>query len=218
MSRRRRGSPRPDSSPSRRTYSRGGRARCIARVFRELLTQRGRALEDIFAARDHVQSMPECTGSVGVVGFCMGGQFALLMAPKGLALRHRSTARRCHATSVRPWTGHARSWPASAAATRWGWVRPHACARSSTTKASRLTPRSTRTPATASRTSCGPAATPDHRIRLPRRGDRRRPHPRLHILQRAPGRGAGLISSPMCTLSMPPLISECGMNHRACHQ
>jgi carboxymethylenebutenolidase len=48
-----------------------------------LLTQRGRALEDIFAARDHVQSMPECTGSVGVVGFCMGGQFALLMAPKG---------------------------------------------------------------------------------------------------------------------------------------
>ena len=55
------------------TYSRGGRARCIARVFRELLTQRGRALEDIFAARDHVQSMPECTGSVGVVGFRMGG-------------------------------------------------------------------------------------------------------------------------------------------------
>jgi carboxymethylenebutenolidase len=53
------------------------------RVFRELLTQRGRALDDILAARDHVQSMPECTGSVGVVGFCMGGQFALVMAPKG---------------------------------------------------------------------------------------------------------------------------------------
>ena len=40
-------------------------------------------LDDILAARDHVQSMPECTGSVGVVGFCMGGQFALVMAPKG---------------------------------------------------------------------------------------------------------------------------------------
>jgi len=64
-------------------YSRGGRVRCITRVFRELLTQRGRALDDILAARDHVQSMPECTGSVGVVGFCMGGQFALVMAPKG---------------------------------------------------------------------------------------------------------------------------------------
>src|ERR1700730_3551298 len=64
-------------------YSRGGRARCIPSVFRELLTQRGRALDDILAARYRVQSMRECTGSVGVVGFCMGGQFALVMAPKG---------------------------------------------------------------------------------------------------------------------------------------
>jgi carboxymethylenebutenolidase len=64
-------------------YSRGGRARCVTRVFRELLSQHGRALDDILAARDHVQSMAECTGSVGLVGFCMGGQFALVMAPKG---------------------------------------------------------------------------------------------------------------------------------------
>src|SRR6476469_7699172 len=64
-------------------YSRGGRARCITRVFRELLSQRGRALDDILAARDHVQSLPECSGSVGIVGFCMGGQFALVMSPKG---------------------------------------------------------------------------------------------------------------------------------------
>jgi len=47
-------------------YSRGGRARCVTRVFRELLSQRGRALDDILAARDHVQAMPECSGSVGV--------------------------------------------------------------------------------------------------------------------------------------------------------
>jgi len=64
-------------------YSRGGRARCITRVFRELLSQRGRALDDILAARDHVRSMPQCNGSVGLVGFCMGGQFALVLAPKG---------------------------------------------------------------------------------------------------------------------------------------
>jgi carboxymethylenebutenolidase len=64
-------------------FSRGGWARCITRVFRELLSKRGRALEDILAARDHVQSMPECTGQVGIVGFCMGGQFALVMSPKG---------------------------------------------------------------------------------------------------------------------------------------
>ena len=64
-------------------FSRGGWARCVARVFRELLGQRGRAFDDILAARDHLQSMTECTGTVGVVGFCMGGGFALLMAPKG---------------------------------------------------------------------------------------------------------------------------------------
>jgi carboxymethylenebutenolidase len=64
-------------------YSRGGRARCITRVFRELLSKRGRALDDIIAARDHVLAMPECSGAVGIAGFCMGGQFALVMSPKG---------------------------------------------------------------------------------------------------------------------------------------
>jgi carboxymethylenebutenolidase len=64
-------------------YSRGGRVRCITRVFRELTTQRGRAPDDILAARDHLTSLPQCTGSVGIVGFCMGGQFALVMGPKG---------------------------------------------------------------------------------------------------------------------------------------
>jgi carboxymethylenebutenolidase len=64
-------------------YARGGRVRCISRVMRELLTQRGRALDDILAARDHLQALPGCTGRVGIAGFCMGGQFALLMSPKG---------------------------------------------------------------------------------------------------------------------------------------
>lgn len=64
-------------------YSRGGRARCVTRVFREMLSQRGRALDDILAARDHVRAMPQCTGAVGIAGFCMGGHFALVMSPKG---------------------------------------------------------------------------------------------------------------------------------------
>lgn len=66
-------------------FSRGGWARCVTRVFRELLTKRGRALDDILAARDHLLSMPECTGQVGIAGFCLGGQFALVMAPQGFA-------------------------------------------------------------------------------------------------------------------------------------
>ena len=64
-------------------YARGGRARCIARVMLELQKKRGRALDDILAARDHLQSMPECTGRVGIAGFCMGGGYALIMSPKG---------------------------------------------------------------------------------------------------------------------------------------
>jgi carboxymethylenebutenolidase len=64
-------------------FARGGRARCVPRVMRELLTKRGRALDDILAARDHLQSMPECSGRVGIAGFCMGGGFALIMSPKG---------------------------------------------------------------------------------------------------------------------------------------
>ncbi|WP_134428169.1 dienelactone hydrolase family protein [Mycobacterium ulcerans] len=64
-------------------YARGGRARCITRVFRELLTKRGRALDDILAARDHLLAMAECSGQVGIAGFCMGGQFALILSPRG---------------------------------------------------------------------------------------------------------------------------------------
>jgi carboxymethylenebutenolidase len=64
-------------------FSRGGVVRCITRVMRELTTQRGRALDDILAARDHLQAMPECSGRVGIAGFCMGGRFALVMSPKG---------------------------------------------------------------------------------------------------------------------------------------
>ncbi|BBY16182.1 dienelactone hydrolase family protein [Mycolicibacterium litorale] len=62
-------------------YSRGGRARCITRVFREALQQSGRAFGDVLAARGHLLGLPECSGQVGIAGFCMGGQFALLLGP-----------------------------------------------------------------------------------------------------------------------------------------
>lgn len=64
-------------------FARGGWARCVVRVFRDLLSKRGPALDDIIAARDHLLAMPQCNGAVGIAGFCMGGQFALVMSPKG---------------------------------------------------------------------------------------------------------------------------------------
>ena len=66
-------------------YARGGMLRCVTRVIRELQSKEGRAIDDVLAARDHLKSLPECTGTVAIAGFCMGGQFALVLAPKGFA-------------------------------------------------------------------------------------------------------------------------------------
>lgn len=64
-------------------YSRGGRVRCLTRVMASAFTGRGRAVNDILAARDHLLGLPETTSAVGVVGFCMGGGFALVASGKG---------------------------------------------------------------------------------------------------------------------------------------
>lgn len=64
-------------------YARGGRARCITKVMRAALTKQGPAIEDLLAARDYLRDRPDSTGIVGIAGFCMGGQFALILSPKG---------------------------------------------------------------------------------------------------------------------------------------
>jgi len=49
---------------------------------RELQSKRDRneMLEDFIAAYNHLKSHPECTGKVGVVGFCFGGWISNMMA------------------------------------------------------------------------------------------------------------------------------------------
>ena len=64
-------------------FARGGRARCITKVIREMITKAGSALDDVLAARDHLKALPECTGRVGIAGFCMGGAVRTFMSPKG---------------------------------------------------------------------------------------------------------------------------------------
>lgn len=64
-------------------FSRGGMRKCLNATFRALVAGEGQAFDDVSAATAMVSSRADCTGKVGVVGFCMGGAFALQLAARG---------------------------------------------------------------------------------------------------------------------------------------
>jgi carboxymethylenebutenolidase len=64
-------------------FTNGGALRCLKSTFAAMTSGQGKAVDDITAVRTWLAERDDCTGKVGVIGFCMGGGFALLSANQG---------------------------------------------------------------------------------------------------------------------------------------
>lgn len=62
-------------------YYWGSRLGCLWTVMRDIGAGRGRTFDDIDAARRWLTGLDTCEGGIGVIGFCMGGGYALALAP-----------------------------------------------------------------------------------------------------------------------------------------
>jgi carboxymethylenebutenolidase len=60
-----------------------GGLRCLRSTFAAMMSGHGAAFGDIEATRTWLADRADCTGRTGVIGFCMGGGFALLAATRG---------------------------------------------------------------------------------------------------------------------------------------
>ena len=114
-------------------FSAGSTARCLVATMTAMMRGRGRAFADISAAHDYLAGSPDCTGKIGVIGFCIGG--ASRSSPRTTDLtRPQSITASYRVTSTKEWQAPARSSETTAAATRHFEAPPAGSTRPSTTQ------------------------------------------------------------------------------------
>lgn len=61
-------------------YAGKAAVRCVRSMFAQLTAQQGPTFDQIASVRSWLATSTGCSGTVGVIGYCMGGGFALLLA------------------------------------------------------------------------------------------------------------------------------------------